>query len=280
MARMASEKTQVIEYLFRQRYNTETGTIDADKAVVFFDDITVAIDETGADLSKNNPANFWKDLTRKNPELSWPSFVLAIGWTGEDAIGAGNKASFRFVPLPPGQTTAFKKAMEPSDSALERAVTVQSLSIPVATKALGRSDENWVAQVAQRLAVVETHFAVFSARSVVEVNFLQTGIKLRGGEVDAAYSLTDFDGALWLVSVEVKSRSEQLWPAQVRRAALALQATSAATEMGARVIPFGVKIVDTSKIWTVEFEPAETEEEQLEVASEGIIELKPSVPGV
>jgi len=61
-------------------------------------------------------------------------------------------------------------------------------------KALGRRDENWLAQVSARLGVVEAHFARYSQRKVEEISFLQTGLKLGRGEVDSAYSLVDDAG--------------------------------------------------------------------------------------
>jgi len=39
-------------------------------------------------------------------------------------------------------------------------------------KALGRRDENWLAQVSARLGVVEAHFARYSQRKVEEISFL------------------------------------------------------------------------------------------------------------
>jgi hypothetical protein len=272
-----SAKTIVIEHLFQKRYDPATGTVEP--AVVTFDDLALAIAETNANLSTRNLANFWKDIVRVDPEPYWPATVLEKGFTGDDAIGLGDQASFRFLPLPAGQATAFPRPLSPSPQAWERIVDVQSLSMPVATKALGRADENWVTQVAVRLGVVETHFARFSQREVAEITFLQTGVKLRQGEVDAAYSLDDPDGNTWLVSAEVKKANEGLWPAQVSRAALAL-ATSHAGESAVGVIPFALKLVGPSELWTIEFEPVTDASSSLRIASEGIVRLTPAVRGL
>lgn len=272
-----SEKTKVIEHLFLQRHDPAANSVTPD--LVTFADLAAAITASGANLRTANLANFWKDIIRSKPENYWPAAVLAAGWTGEDAAGQQDQASFRFVPLPAGQTTAFATPLAPSPAALAAPVTVQSLSMPIATKALGRSDENWVTQVAARLAVVETHFAVHSARTVAEVVFLQTGVKLRGGEVDAAYKIVDTVDKTWLVSAEVKSLNEQLWPAQVLRAAQALAATAAA-QTCAGVIPFGLKLVGASTLWTVEFDPVTAASTALTVATDGIVVLAPAVQGL
>jgi hypothetical protein len=272
-----SQKTKVIEWIFQQRYDAETGIIS--HALVTFEDIKAGIDATGAKLDKDNPPNFWKDITRSNPENHWPKSVLAAGYTGADAIGEGGKASFLFVKVPPGQTTAFRAGLEPPVELVERPHIVQSLSMPLAMKALGRKDENWLAQVANRLFVVETHFAVFSPRDVAEVSFLQTGVKMRRGEVDAAYSLSDVEGKTWLVSCEAKGRREKIHEPQLLRAAKQLAATEAA-ESAEGVIPFGIKIIEKSLLHTVEFEPIEESHEDLVIASEGVIRLAPAVRGV
>ncbi|QOD11320.1 hypothetical protein [Rathayibacter toxicus] len=60
---MASEKTQVIEWLFfNRKYDATTGVLS--QAVVTMDDLVEGIAATGAKLSTVNVANFWKDLTR------------------------------------------------------------------------------------------------------------------------------------------------------------------------------------------------------------------------
>jgi hypothetical protein len=154
--------------------------------------------------------------------------------------------------------------------------------MPQAMKALGRRDENWLAQVSARLAVVETFFALFSHRDVREVSFLQTGVKLRRGEVDAAFSITCADGR-WLVSGEAKGRGEPLHGPQIARAAFHLQESAAKKpelQDVRGVVPLGLKIVGPSEIWVVEFEPVETADSALVVASQGVMELVPPVAGI
>lgn len=275
---MPSAKTAVIEYLFKQRYDEATGTMTDD--LITFNDVVAGIRATGADLRTNNPANFFKDLTRSAKEENWPASVLAAGWTGVDAVGAAEGACFRFVRLPEGQSTAFSVGLQPSTEALDKVVVVQSLSMPVATKELGREDENWVAQVASRLSVVETHFAISSPLDITEMTFLQTGAKMRKGEVDTAYSLAAAEGGHYLLSGEVKGRREQLPRDQILRAAVAL-AGSPAGQKAKGVIPFGMKVIGEGRLWCVEFEPVTaTTDELSDPVAETIIELRPTVRGV
>lgn len=278
---MASAKTAIIERLFDAWFDAETGRLS--RTLVTFADIQAAIRDSGVDLSDANPANFWKDLIR-NPRANenWPASVLRRGYTGADAIGQGPRASFSFVPLPAGQESPFVAPPTPTEGQRAAAHPVQSLSLPLAAKALGRRDENWLAQVAQRLSLVETHFAIASNRRVLEVDFLQTGIKLRRGEVDGAYRITEavgIDQQHFLVAVEAKGRDDVIWIPQVARAAEALLGTEAATAT-AGVIPFAIKIIGPSLIHTIEFVPAPAGASILETASEAVLRLTPEVPGI
>lgn len=273
---MASKKTAVIEWLFRRKYDPGTGTVSS--PVVAFEEIDEGIRALGVDLSTANPANFWKDLVRHNTlSKNWPVFVFAAGYYGADAIGEGESASFKFVPIPADHDVDELK-YDPDAVATHR---VQSLTMPMAMKALARrGDENWLAQVASRLAVIETHFAVFSSRLVEEISFLQTNVKLAQGETDVAYALVDNEGLTWLVSVEAKGRGESLHGPQIARAAYNLQSRYGSKVGAAGTIPFGMKVVDDSLLHTLEFEPVIAASDRLVVASEGAIRLVPAVAGI
>lgn len=278
---MASEKTQVIEWIFNERLNPTTGELS--EPVVTFADIAVAIDATGAPLSKGNLANFWKDLTRGNQNNSWPTSVFEAGFTGSDAIGVSEGAAFQFRAITTGQTDPFVSRLTYDPSTVETHV-VQSLSMPMATKALGRRDENWLAQVAARLNLIETFFAVFSERNVLEVTFLQTGVKLTKGEVDAVFAIETDEGT-WLLSVEAKGRPEPLHLPQIARAAHSLwervdadSSTALFDVVG--VIPFALKIVAASQVWAVEFAPVAFADSELIPIAQGVLKLSPAVHGV
>lgn len=286
---MASQKTQVIDWIFHNRkLDTNTGKVS--NPIVTMDEIEEGIVATGANLKTSNPANFWKDLTRsgsKGLNKNWPSRVFELGYVGGDAIGQGDRAVFMFVPAVPGQVEPYAEAL-PFDGGLA-AMPLQSLSMPQAMKALGRPSENWHAQVADRLNVVASFFALCSPRNqgadaVLEVNFLQTGVKMKRGETDAAFSLIAHDGQ-WLVSAEVKGRSEEFHLPQIARAAFDLElAARAAASSSLRtiqgVIPLGIKVVGVSKLWVVEFAPIDNPDAPLVKVAEAVFELVPHVPGI
>jgi len=286
---MPSEKTDVIKQIFRQRWNPTTKVLSDD--LVTFDDLIAAIPASGAKLRTTNPANFWKDLTRSANEDNWPADVLADGYTGSDAIGADKRASFRFVPLPPGQKTAFPPPPTPPAGMV--AVPLQSVSLPLASRVLGRRDETWLAQVAYRLNIIESHFVLASPRPVKEVDFLQVAIKLGKSEIDVAYRITEQNGDRWLVTVEAKGFREKIWVTQVARQADTLWSvlnkvpmrrgkpvglSQAATLSVKGIIPFAIKIVGNSIVHTVEFSTGGGT--QLSVVSQGLFELRPPVEGI
>ncbi|MCV7462803.1 hypothetical protein M3C60_006200 [Micrococcus luteus] len=282
-----SDKPTVIEWIFfNLKYDDTTGQVE--DPVVTFDDIQAGIDATGVPLSKSNPANFWKDLTRKGVKglnAIWPSAIFEAGFTATDAIGQGNRAVFRFQEVPDGQEAPFVDAL-PFDGDLP-VHRLESLSMPQAMRAMGRSGENWHAQVADRLRVVATYFALGSPRSngtpaLREVNFLQTGIKMHRAETDAAFSLVTEDD-MWLISAEVKGRRESFHLPQIARAAHNLKAAAdnatPPLEISG-VIPLGIKVVAPSRMWVVEFAPIDDPDEPLQKVGEMVIELTPAVPGV
>lgn len=272
-----SRKTPVIKWLFEQRFDATTGELS--DPVVTFDDIREGIHATQAPLSTSNPANFWKDLVRKPGSLlrAWPPEVLDAGYYGTDAIGDADQASFKFVPADEVDLYADTVTFDPDNVPV---ASVQSLSMPLAMKALGRQDENWLAQVTARLAVIETHFALFSPRAVDEVDFLQTGVKLGRGEVDVAYSVHEQGGSTWLVAIEAKGRGEMVHLPQLLRASKAMLASYGKKVEAAGVIPFAIKIVGDSLIHTMEFEPITGPEDALELSCQAAIQLEPPVPGV
>ena len=131
-----------------------------------FNDVRRGIESTGVSIKSDNVPNFWKDLNRrgaKSLNRNWPESVFRAGFTGADAIGSGAGACFSFVPVPAGQVTPFVDDL--IYTPMER-VKLQSLSMPRTMKALGRPSENWQAQVANRLNVVTSFFALCSPRNV------------------------------------------------------------------------------------------------------------------
>lgn len=285
---MASAKTTVIEHLFftTKGYTPEIGLVDP---VVTMEEVVSAIEATNpalvaagkAPLSTRNPANFWKDLTRTNLAGNFPASVLAEGWAAADAIGDAEGACFRFAKIPEGADAPFEAPIAPSQEALDNTIVLESLSMPLAMKALGRNDENWLAQVAARLRIIETHFATVSHFGAAEMTFLQTGIKMGQSEVDAAYSLEDLDGRRWLLAVEAKGKRDKIHLAQVTRSAVSLltQARQRGQDV-AGVIPMAMKVIGRSLVHVVEFTPDTGDGSDGAIVDESVIELSPHVGGI
>jgi hypothetical protein len=155
--------------------------------------------------------------------------------------------------------------------------------MPLASKALGRDDETYLIQVAVKLAIVETHFALVSPVNVTEVNHLQIGIKLRLCEVDSLYaaSYQDVQGQtrLMVITVEAKKRHQRILEEQVMQQ---VRAAFRETSVGL-VVPIAMTVADKG-IYVVEFVGVKREQlpafQMLELASEALYELVPAVPGI
>jgi hypothetical protein len=274
---MPSQKTAVIEHLFHERYDAATGVMANPE--VSMDEVVAAIRDLGANLQTNNPANFFKDIVRSpRRNENFPASVVAAGWTAEQSIGEG--MSFRFVPLPAGQITAFTD-FAPTPESLADPSPLQSLSLSLASRRLGRSDEAWLTQAASRLLLVHTHLALRSQINVLTVDLLQTNVKLGSAEIDALFLAIVDEGteAEALVPVEMKSRTEMLEPEQILRGAQAVKAAGAAALANDEVlvIPMGVKAYGDGVLWVVEFG---TTFPPLTTASEATYRFVPAVPGI
>lgn len=285
---MASKKTAVIEHLFYETkgYTPQGGLVDP---VVTLDEVVAAIEATNEallaegknPLSRRNPANFWKDLTRNNLRGNFPQRVVADGYAASDAIGDSEGACFRFFEIPEGVEDPFDAEVVPTQEATDNTIFLESLSMPLAMKALGRSDENWLAQVAARLRILETHFAARSEFDAAEMTFLQTGIKMGQSEVDAAYSLVDGDGEQWLLAVEAKGRRDKIHVPQVLRSASGLLTQARQRGQNVKgVIPMAIKVIEKSRVHVVEFDPETDDGSEGTIVSDSVIELQPYVSGI
>lgn len=178
---MASQKTVVVDHLW-DVLNAQGRTIAT------FADVREAIEHCnkvhGNTLKKDNPANFMKDLLRGgNASRNWPERLKELRYTGRQITGEDR--IFEFIPYSEGQLEPFPNPFESEGTELE--LIVQSLSMSLATKSLGRLDESWLIQVAVQLKILETHFANLSQAGVVELTHLQTGVKLNRTEIDSLF---------------------------------------------------------------------------------------------
>lgn len=137
-----STKTAVIETLFNERWDVEKQTL-SNPYVTYADIRRVS--------NSKNVYAFFKDIVRNTRRANdiWPQSVLERGYTGIQAVA--EEACFTFIALPPGQQTAFVVAdlFAPEISIQRHAL--ESTSLPLASRQLGRGDEAWLIQVAVRL---------------------------------------------------------------------------------------------------------------------------------
>ena len=279
---MASLKTEVVEFLFNKYWDERSGTLR--KSLMSLDEVADAIRQTNVGrpkkLKANNPANFMKDLLRgANASKNWPASVAARHFMGVQRTGDGE--CFEFVPYEPGQTEPFPDKFPIRSGAMRFAV--QSLSLPLATKTLGRSDETWLVQTAVNLRVVETHFSVAPAFPLLEVSHLQMGIKLRSTEIDALFlgKVGDWKNPTSvLITCEAKQAKDRFIESQVINQVQAAFATADVET----VVPIGLRAVKGVGFYLVEFEavkrPQADHLKELRVASDAIYELRPAVKGI
>lgn len=292
---MATEKTIVIRRLWKvlQEENPPRMTVlksDVQKAIEW------CRDNAGTTLDHGNVPNFMKDFLRGGrASLNWPEElseqrITAKQVTGRQADGAPR--IFEFLPFAQGQSEAFPEEVTPT--AGQPPVMIQSVSLPLTTKSLGRSDESWLIQVAVNLRVFEHHFATISPLDVRELTHLQVGVKMGGrSEIDSLFlAVVQWDGKLVraLVTCEAKQNRDRILKDQIVQ-----QVTAAYHMVKSRgldidlVIPVAIKAVPPNgEVFVVEFDhwlPAEAEcaeedRKSLEVACSATYRLVPPVIGV
>ena len=279
---MPSEKPIIIEYLFAKYWDSNTSTLR--KSVMTLEDVSDAIRDCnatqGTSLSDRNPANFMKDFMRGNSaSRNWPKALAALNYTAVQRTGTGD--AFEFIQFGPEQTEPFPDSFKMPDDAPR--FQVQSLSLPLVTKRLGRLDESWLIQTAVNLRIVESHFAIGSSVPMLELSHLQMNVKLRQTEIDALF-LGVMQGAeseeQVIVTCEAKHYKDPFIPQQIINQ---VQAAFGETHVST-VIPLGMKAVRNVGFYVTEFEAVRREEAndlvELVLASHAIYELRPTVKGI
>lgn len=288
-----SKKPPVIEWIYNQLLDPVTGNLA--RTVVTKRDVRDGIAAAGEGLSDDNPVNFIKDVIRGlGASAMWPESLKALRITALQVTGDGNV--FEFVPYSEGQTEPFPSTFGYHPEV--EVVRLQSISVPLATKQLGRNDETYLIQVAVKLGVIETHFALTSPLKLIEMSHLQIGIKLRKTEIDSLYSamLRNPDGTTEriLVTAEAKKRSQRILEEQVvqqvKAAFKITEPASGRSRAGEEIGPpvdLVVPVAMTSAangIYVAEFKPVRRAEadtfEALELVAEALYELVPTVKGI
>lgn len=235
-----SRKTAVVERL-AQLY--DQGLIP--DGIVRSADIVRAMDDVGSDLSRANPANFFKDMLRKNPTANWPAALLARRLYARQAYG--EQKIFQFFTPPAGVDPFADDIGMPDDFPITK---VSSLTMDSLARSLGRNEETWLTQVVVNLGLIGQHLAVHSpdADRIKDLRFLQVGMKTQP-EIDSVFVAEHIgaDGGTENVflTVEVKQRGERVLADQIReQVRKAFEETSRLRdrEIG-YVKPFAVNVV-------------------------------------
>jgi hypothetical protein len=277
---MASKKTAVIDYLFSLHWDDAALR----RSVMTFEDVRDAIlhiygDKGKKALSADNVANFIKDLLRKDTaNKNWPARITALRITASQRVGEG--AIFEFIPFLEGQTEPFPDKYLPTPETPRR--ELQSLSLSYPARQFGRRDETWLIQTAVQLHLIETHLALSSRHHLTDLSHLQIGVKLRRTEIDALFlghRLIGSERSPVLVTSEAKQLKERLTEAQVVQQAVAAFDQSACD----LVIPMAIRVLKDG-VYVLEFEAVRREQAasltEVQVASDALYTLKPSVPGI
>lgn len=272
-----SKKPAVIEWIYDSLLDANGNLA---RTVVTKADVAAGIQAAGAGLSASNTANFMKDVIRGHGASGmWPDKLKRLRIGGRQVTGEGN--IFEFVHYEPEQTEPFPNRFGYHNKVEH--YRLQSVSMPEASRALGRDDETYLIQVAVQLAVVETHFALKSKLPVIELNHLQIGIKLRRVEIDALFSATlqDEEGnrRRFVITAEAKKSQQRILEEQIIRQ---VHAAFTVTDVD-YVVPITMTATKHG-IYVAEFKGAEranlNDFDLLELESEALYELTPPVLGI
>ncbi|MET3138549.1 hypothetical protein AAKU61_002919 [Undibacterium sp. GrIS 1.2] len=318
-----SQKKRVIRSLFAIRW-AERNATPARSMVVTLDDVQRAIERANkrwalsghSGLSTRNPANFFKDIVRREQSYrsAWPLSALKRGYIGMQSKGGktvkgtpkGNGPCFEFILAttsdPIGdlyQRVPVYRLPEATGEA--RIFGVQTLELPVEVRRLSREDENFLLQLIVRLRVIETHLSIVSHKRLESLVHLQMGLKLRGAEIDALFlgqmqpwqrklprpSPKLSDKRRVLVALEAKGKSDDILKGQIEDQAIALFRLDTFSEEIDFVVPMAAKLVGPSRIYVVEYQLIARDEivkrrpgiAKLRLASEAFYDFSPPLRG-
>lgn len=285
----SSKKTEILEDLFAQRISAASGEVQ--NSIVTLQDVSEAIDRFNdrnpqSTMSNRNPANFFKDFirVRVNANKNWPASILRAGYTARQVTSSN--ACFEFIRMESGQLEPFPTPTFAQPTLATPVHLIESVSLPLASRKLGRNDEPWLIQVVTRLRIVEAHFSLVSTRSIKQLDLLQMNVKLAGTEIDALFlaheetSPGQFEEII--VTCEAKGGRDDILEDQILRQAKAPFSMKQVTQ--SRVIPIAVKCVAPSTIYVVEFPELNRDSfstvDVIEIESDSLFEIKPPVPGI
>jgi hypothetical protein len=283
-----SYKPEIVRRLFEKRWNQHTRTLA--NPIVLGDEIRQEHANYRASRGERqevtNVYAFMKDLLRSNKRnSSWPREVFEAGYTGRQVTGEGRV--FEFIPVLAGQTEPFPTTI-PAPPAEMIPHQIGSVSMPLASRRLGRNDEPWLVQVSVRLRVIGTYFALFSSRKaeIRQVDHLQNALKLRRTEIDALFlgveEPSPNDYREFLITCEAKGRGQDIIVEQVLQQAKAVFQLQNVTQNF--VIPVALKSMSASRLHLVEFAPVTRAEadsiEGIAIVNQALFDFVPAIPGM
>lgn len=306
---MATDKLPAIERLFFTTAGWCADSKTLNCPVITSAHIVDAIKHSNANsettLSDKNPANFLKDIVRNGGASSnWPKAITTLRFTARQV--SGNKNVFVFLPFGPDQTDPFPDPYVPN--AATPRIPIQSLSLSLEAKELGRIDEAWLLQTAINLRVVETHFALSSKISVLQIVHLQMSVKLANTEIDALFyaKCRDKNGRDFfaIITCEAKQKRERILDMQICEQVIAVFKQKKLNLGGmpvTHVIPIALRVISDAAdkgIYVAEFPMVSHNQlapyslnkdnqlrglahmSQIPLASDGLYRFYPDVKGI
>ena len=312
----ASQKKRVIRSLFALRLQAQKSGSPL-SWVVSLDDVQSAIERANRRrkegvkaLSTKNPANFFKDIVRREQSYraAWPWSALKRNFIGLQAKGGkaqkgtpkGASPCFEFLQVnssdPIGELyQQIPSYQRPDPTGSARIFEIQTLELPPEVRRLQREDETFLLQLIVRLRVIETHLGIVSKMGMESLTHLQMGLKLRGAEIDSLF-LGGLSGESLgeqnqlakrkvLVALEAKGRSDDILKSQIEDQVEALFSIDAFKSDVDLIVPMAAKLVAPSRMYIVEFAPIERNKipakkpslGRLELASEAFYDFVPSI---
>ncbi|GAB5478260.1 MAG: hypothetical protein Marn2KO_17270 [Marinobacter nauticus] len=280
---MASEKTIAIEHLY------DTVFLLQGRSTVRLTDVVDSIlfcnKHFGTGLSTKNPANFFKDFIRgENSSANWPKRLTTARMTARQLTG--NSFAFEFIPFAKDQTEAFPERFPPSPEVVT--IPIQTVTLNLAARELGRRDEPWLVQTIVNLRIVEQFLAVMSDIPFIEISHLQMSVKLSKAEIDSVflgkYQAENGEMKYVYITCEAKQAKDRILHDQLIRQVESAFSVNPEIES---VIPIAVKALRDRGIHIVEFQKLEREtffrdmgELELVMQKDAIFELFPSIKGI
>ena len=295
-------KSVIIERIFGKRWKKRTKSLTSDLVTIdqlseeirrFDKDVPMGLKPFGA---RHNIYDFFKSFVRRSASANrnWPESIFRRGYTARQETGGGK--SFRFIKIPPGQTTAFIEppSVYPLLKDKECRFKIQSLSLDLETRLVGFwGHESWLMQVAVQLKLIQSHLALCSEHKFVEVADLQQNIKQGRAEIDGLYlGRTTADNSM-LITVEAKGRTDDILETQVAAQVTAVMKNKnikknlseiTKDHQSFYILPLAMKVIDESVLYIAEYEPVRYEPngivESLNLTSESVCEIVPPVEGI